>query len=99
MDGGGWFERDEANEGHILEHGVEPYEVEEAISDPVRTSVHVYGVPRERRYGIAGATRAGRILFVVYAMRENLIRPVTAHEAGERDKRHYRENKRRKRRR
>lgn len=92
----GWFEWDEANEGHILEHGVEPYEVEEATRDPVRISVHAYGVPRERRYGIAGATGAGRILFVVYAMREGLIRPVTAREAGERDKRRYRENKRRK---
>lgn len=96
MDGDGRFEWDEANEDHVLDHGVEPYEVEEAISDPLRVSVNVYGAPRERRYGIAGATGAGRILFVVYAMREGLIRPVTARGAGERDKRRYRENKRRK---
>ncbi len=93
VDGGGWFDWDEGNEEHVLDHGVDPVEVEEAVLDPVRVVVHVYSTPGERRRGVVGATDAGRILFVVYVMRGGKIRPVTARDADRPDRRRYRKRR------
>jgi uncharacterized DUF497 family protein len=39
---------------------------------------------------MVGSTEAGRILFVVYTVRSGRIRPITAREAGDGNKRRYR---------
>lgn len=90
MDDGGWFEWDEGNEEHVARHGVEPFEVEEALLDSRRFGVEAYDVPGESRRAVVGATDAGRILFVVYAMRRERVRPITARDADDNDKRRYR---------
>lgn len=91
---GGWFDWDEDNENHVLDHDVDPAEVEEAMLDPLRVVVHVYSTPGERRRGVVGATDAGRILFVVYTMRGDKVRPVTARDADRPDRRRYRRRRR-----
>ncbi|MGH2583508.1 MAG: BrnT family toxin [Dehalococcoidia bacterium] len=75
---------------HVWEHGVTPTEAEEAILDPGVTPAEERRIGRERRYTIVGATAAGRILLVVFTMREDAIRVITAYPAKEREKRRYR---------
>jgi uncharacterized protein len=84
---GGRFDWDESNEDHILTHGVEPGEVEEALLDPEGFGTDAYDVPREQREALVGATGEGRILFVVYTMRGEKVRPVTARAASDAQKR------------
>lgn len=56
---------DEWNEQHVIEHGVEPYEVEEAVSDPSSRFLRTRSAAEARRYIVLGLTEAGRYLFVV----------------------------------
>ena len=94
VNSGGWFDWDESNEDHVLAHGVEPAEVEEALLDPEGFGADAYDVPGERREALVGATEEGRILFVVYAIRGEKVRPITARDAGETQKRRYRRGRR-----
>lgn len=84
------FQWDEANIEHIAEHGIEPEEAEQAFDDPDRVPARVYRTPTERRRTIIGASETGRILYVVYTMRQGMIRIVSAREAEERFRRQYR---------
>ncbi len=84
------FDWDDANIDHIARHGLEPYEVEEALLDPDLLTVTAHKATTERRFAIIGASEAGRILFVVYTLRGDDIRPVTAREANATQKRRYR---------
>jgi uncharacterized DUF497 family protein len=90
MNRAGDFEWDKCNEEHVRRHGVEPEEVEEAPTDPERKPLAAYNKGGERRRGVIGATEAGRILFVIYAVREGRVRPITANDATRTQKRRYR---------
>ena len=91
---GGWFEWDESNEDHVLRHGVEREEFEDAILDPDGVGAGAYNVPGEKRDALIGSTGAGRILYVVYTMRDDRLRPVTARDADGTEKRRYRRGRR-----
>ena len=79
MKRGGQFEWDEQNAGHIAVHDVTPSEAEQVIAnDPITIEVVIR--KGERRTVCAGWTDAGRVLKVVYALRNGQIRVVTAHE-------------------
>lgn len=84
------FDWDDENIAHIAQHGVQPWEAEEALLDPGRTRTPAYRVGRETRRAALGATDVGRILFVVYTRRRGRVRVVTARDAGDREKRRYR---------
>jgi uncharacterized DUF497 family protein len=72
------FDWDEANIGHIAEHGVVPHEAEEAYdSNPLFLEYSVED--GEERYREIGETRTGRVLVVVSTMRGDLVRVVTAY--------------------
>lgn len=90
MDEGGWFDWDEGNEGHIVGQGVVPVEVEEALLGPRGFGVDAYDAPGETREALVGATEEERILLVVYTMRGESIRPITARDASDGQKRRYR---------
>lgn len=83
------FEWDEGNEGHIAPD-VEPWEAEDAMRDPKRVPQSAYNARGERRWALLGATKAGRILFVVFTHRRGRIRVVTARDAVRSEKRRYR---------
>ena len=83
------FDWDGDNIEHIARHGVTPKEVEEVFGDPDRVSASAHRVRGERRRAIVGMTASGRLLYVVYTVREGLIRPVTVHLPGPRDERRY----------
>lgn len=84
------FHWDEANVEHIARHGVEPYEVEEALLDPERVARDARNVRGEVRRAVLGAAEAGRILFVVYTIRNEKIRSVMSRDATDGEKRAYR---------
>ncbi|EYB69397.1 hypothetical protein DEIPH_ctg008orf0130 [Deinococcus phoenicis] len=85
------FDWDFANLEHIALHKVEPEEAEEAVTDPAAIpGEHVHRGPRgERRFGLIGATEAGRVLFVVLEKRGEKFRVVTAYTAGAEERTAY----------
>ena len=74
------FDWDEANIDHIALHDVEPEEAEAALTDPRRIPGPVQRGPEPRK-AVIGATNGGRVLFVVYTVRQGRARVVTAREA------------------
>jgi uncharacterized DUF497 family protein len=85
------FEWDE--ETHVLKveaHGVTPTEAEDAILDPNAVPAQARSTPSEKRRGMIGMTEAGRINVVIYTIRHNAIRVITAFDASEIQKRRYR---------
>ena len=82
------FDWDEANEVHILRHGVLPIEVEEAVS-PKNVVLRARAVKREQRWKLFGKTFAGRYLVVVFTVRRRLFRTVTAYGMNASERRTY----------
>jgi len=71
------FDWDENNTKHLAAHDVSREEFEEVFDFP-RLQVEQER-KRESRFWVLGRTAAGRLLTVVYTMREGMIRAVTAH--------------------
>ena len=84
------FDWDDENSDHVRRHGVEPEEVEEAVTDPRRLGVAAYNTAREVRRGMLGATSAGRVLAVVLTRRAGRVRIITARDADGAEKKRYR---------
>lgn len=83
------FEWDDVNENHIIdEHGVDTYEAEEAVRD----DPNVVPFPaQDRRIGYIGRTDGRRLLVVILERKAiDLVRVITAYEAGSKEKRIYR---------
>jgi uncharacterized protein len=83
------FDWDDANIEHIAQHQLIPPEVEDALCDPRRIGATA-NKSQEKRWAILGSTLEGRVLFVVFTKREELIRVVTARDATNTEKRRYR---------
>ncbi|HXT35789.1 MAG TPA: BrnT family toxin [Chloroflexota bacterium] len=81
---------DEFNTSHVQRHGIEPADAEEAVTDPRRLGVPASNTGSEERRPVLGATAAGRLLVVVMTRRAGLIRIVTARDATQGEKKHYR---------
>lgn len=80
------FEWDDVNEDHIAQHGIIPWEAEEAIEDRRRIRIDVHS----GRLGIVGRTEDGRLLAVIFEQRGAGVRVVTARDASAREERSYR---------
>jgi uncharacterized DUF497 family protein len=75
------FDWDPANIAHIGRHGIDPREVSEVLAnDAIDVSYEV--IHEEQRWTSVGHTDGMRILVVVWTMRGEAIRPVTAFDAG-----------------
>ena len=74
------FEWDEGNTGHLARHGISPVEAEDAILDPHALMVEIQ-TGGEERVKAVGLTTGGRIVVVVFTLRGEAIRPITAYEA------------------
>ena len=82
------FDWDEANANHIVRHGVKRDEVEAVIAnDPMELDA-VIRKGESRRLCI-GKTDAGRVLTVVYTIRNKKVRVVTAYPANRDQRRLY----------
>jgi uncharacterized DUF497 family protein len=95
------YDWDENNVGHIAAHDVEPREVEELLAnDPVYIETRIDELSGEERVLELGHTNAGRVLFLAWTPRGELVRPVTAFEANRKtriayERRRYEEKQRR----
>jgi uncharacterized DUF497 family protein len=79
------FDWDEANlgMGHVARHNVTPEEVEQVFAnDPMDLGADA--VDGEERYTGVGHTNRLRVLVLVWTMRGDATRPITAFDAGER---------------
>jgi len=77
-----YFWWDETNIDHIADHGVEPYEAEEALDN--RPLILRAG---EGKHIAFGQTNAGRYLVVVFALKsEQRVRVVTARDMTQTEK-------------
>ncbi len=82
------FDWDAANVGHILRHGVSPVEVEE-VAGRAHVIVTARTIKGEKRWKLFGKARSGRYLVVVFTIRRNLFRTVTAYEMNAAERRNY----------
>ena len=74
------FDWDEQNQQHLTRHQISRSEAEDVLSgNHVLMGFDV--VDGEERWIAVGATRAARILIIVFAIREEAIRPITGWQA------------------
>ena len=70
------FEWDKHNQRHLARHGISRSEAEDVLSgNHVLLEDEIVG--DEQRWIAIGSTRAGRILTVVFAVRNEAMRPIT----------------------
>ena len=70
------FDRDEQNEKHLANHGITPSDAENVLSgNHMLLEYQMEG--NEQRWVAVGATRTGRILNIVFAVRGEAMRPIT----------------------
>ncbi len=89
MDG---FQWDDQNILHIARHDVTQKEVEDVICG-MALELDVQYEDGEERFSLIGESACGRILFVIYTIRNGLLRPVTAYQPGAYLRRRYLEEK------
>lgn len=74
------FDWDDESISRIARHDVTPAEVIEAfLNAPVEFAAYFRN--GEERLALAGVTNAGRVIYVVYTLTANGLRPVTAFES------------------
>lgn len=80
------FEWDKGNLGKNKKHGVEDQETEEVFLDERRfifkDRVHS---GKEERFRIIGKTKAKRLLFIVFTMRDKKIRIISARDINKKE--------------
>jgi hypothetical protein len=88
LDGLKGFDWDTHNVDHVARHGVHPAEVEEAFGRP-----HIIATARdvahEKRWKFFGTSTAGRYLVVVFTIRNERLRCITAHTMNRRERKIY----------
>lgn len=82
------FEWDEHNKRHLSRHGISRRDAEDVLSgDHILAEYQVEG--SEERWTALGATRSGRILVIVFALRGEAVRPITGWEANRQSRELY----------
>ena len=87
------FDWDAGNLGHIARHDVSSDEVQEAILDRFCMLESSEVRSGHLRYRATGETVAGRIVTVIFEIRDGSIRTVTAYTAPKKKQIAYRERK------
>ncbi len=72
------FEWDRGNRGKCAKHGVSIEEIEAVFQSPVMVFPDTDHSVAETRFKAVGRTPAGRHVFLVLAIRNNRIRPISA---------------------
>jgi uncharacterized DUF497 family protein len=91
--GGIEFDWDDENTKHLAAHKVTPAEFEQVLNnDPVGLDYEV--IDGEERYRSVGITNGGRLLLVVWTVRDGNVRAVTAFPASVSNKKTFLERSR-----
>lgn len=77
------FDWDEANIEHVAGHNLSPAEIEQIFNHDER-DIEYDIIGGEQRWTAIGETDAGRVIIVVFTLRSEKIRVVTAFDAGRR---------------
>ena len=85
------FEWDAGNqEKNLVKHGVSNAECEETFFDPhkrvLKEVLHVGGSGQEKRHILIGRTKAERILYVVFTVRRNRVRVISARDLNRKER-------------
>ncbi|MBL8227081.1 MAG: BrnT family toxin [Bryobacterales bacterium] len=81
---------DDENRKHLAAHKVAPAEFEQVLdNDPIDLAFDV--IDDEERYRSAGLTNRGRLLSVVWTIRNGKVRAITAFPASVSDRKAFRE--------
>jgi uncharacterized protein len=88
LDGVEGFDWDLHNVRHVARHGVDPAEIEEVFERP-HVIIPAKSMGGEKRWKLFGTSAAGRYLVVVFTLRDDRVRPVTAHTMNQRERRIY----------
>ena len=85
------FEWDEHNaEKILLKHQVESSECEQAFfNQPLIVAPDIEHSASEERYFALGHTNVGRRLFIVFTIRDKLIRVISARDMSRKERRFY----------
>ena len=88
------FDWDDGNvDKNWQEHGVLFWECEEVFfNEPLVVQEDTVHSLKEQRYYVVGHANSGRILFVVFTLRKNLIRVISAREMTRKEKKIYEEH-------
>jgi uncharacterized DUF497 family protein len=86
--GGIGFDWDDENKKHIDAHKVAPAEFEQLLNNnPIDLSFEL--IDNEERYRSVGLTNAGRLLSVVWTIRNGKVRAITAFPASVSDRKAF----------
>jgi uncharacterized DUF497 family protein len=85
------FDWNDANAGKILrKHGVTPEECEQVFGNaPLVVADDPRHSHQERRHFALGHTATGRVLFLVFTLRRNSIRVISARSASRKERKEY----------
>jgi len=86
---------DDGNIGkNWTKHGVTDWEIEEVfLNQPIAFGSDIAHSGSEARYYALGQNNRGRLLFVGFTLRGNLVRPITARDMNARERRAYETSK------
>jgi len=82
------FDWDAANVGHIERHAVSPLRGRRGRG-PAALTIRAEIVKGEERWKLLGKTASNRYLVVVFTIRRNMFRTVTAYEMNAAERRKY----------
>lgn len=84
------FEWDFGNLEHIKKHKVSSKECEEVFfSIPIIVGLDIKHSEVEKRFEVLGKSKKGRRVFLVYTLRENYIRVISARDQNKKERRKY----------
>lgn len=84
------FEWDQGNLGHIKKHDVGYKECEEIfINIPLRVDKDLDHSKTEERFEALGKTNNRRLIFIVFTIRNNKIRVISARDQNKKERREY----------
>lgn len=85
------FEWDQNNIKKIwAKHNVSPFECEQVFfNEPLMAQEDVKHSQKEARYYVLGKTDKTRLLFVVFTVRKNLIRVISARDMSKKERQVY----------
>jgi len=88
------FQWDKSNIGkNWLKHKVTPVECEQIFfNQPLLVADDLRHSQKEKRYYALGRTYSGRLLFVAFTIRKNLIRVISARNMSRRERKKYEKN-------
>ena len=72
------FEWDDGNREKCLKHGVTTLDIETLFSKPLLVLHDPHDRTPERRFRAIGQTTGRRFIFVVFTVRDGMIRPISA---------------------